>query len=541
MRTPARASRLLVQLLLAVGLAAPAAADSREDDLLARGAVVGRAANGERGLNASEVVTLEDGETAGRAIFKPQDGTPRPTVLALQARVARTSFPRREAAASALAIALGVPYVPRTIERAIDGRTGSLQLWVEDARRAGDAAAPGRQLDRRAAEMVRVFDYLIGSSDRTVRNLMVRQVGSTWLPVAIDNSNSFPRAPTPRFRWPHAWVASHTGPLLPETRAFIDRIDPAAVAAILRDAGIERDAVIHVLYRLARLKRDPAFLEVPSGRSAALRMQARITRAGLSPWQGLARAERDRLDGLVLDAYGPAPGKLGIIASAGLNAGIPGTGPNLSSEGGFSWLANPASGRRRLILFGSGGGSILFWGRKLVSSTLRLKPTVERKVAAAGLSVARNHPIFGDRVAISPLPFFSLYASRSGGLGFSLDLPPIVSVFGLPFPVARSVFSIYVAHPRLTRVSNRVLDWTDRLEARARKKLAPLARKLAPVKAKLSRLGGRTAPLVRTAAHQGARRLRGTWRRSSRMRASTAGSVRRRAVGPPSQRSRVPR
>jgi hypothetical protein len=290
-RPLSRVSRLLVPLCLAAGLAVPARAGGEADGhLLERGAIVERTPNGKQGLNASEVVTLQDGQITGRAIFKPRDGSPRPTVLAAQARVSRTSFPRREAAASALAIALGVPYVPRTIEREVGGRPGSLQVWVEDAERAGDAAAPGRQLDRRAAEMVRVFDYLIGSSDRTERNLMVRGSGATWLPVAIDNSNSFPRMPTPRFRWPHAWVASHTGPLLPETRAFIAAIDPARVAAILRDAGIERDAAIHVLRRLARLGRDPAFLEVPSGPGAALRMQARITRAGLSPWQGLARA-----------------------------------------------------------------------------------------------------------------------------------------------------------------------------------------------------------------------------------------------------------
>ncbi len=543
MRPPSRARRLLVPLLFAVGLAAPARAGGNEDRLLERGAVVDRTPNGKQGLNASEVVTLQVGKATARAIFKPEDGSPRPTVLAVQAGVARKSFPRREAAASALALALGVPYVPRTIERTIDGRTGSLQLWVEDAEQAGDAAAPGRQLDRRAAEMVRAFDYLIGSSDRTVRNMMVRASGSSWLPVAIDNSNSFPRAPTPRFRWPHAWVASHTGPLLPETRAFIDRIDPAEVTAILRDAGIERDAAIHVLRRLARLKRDPAFLEVPTGPGAALRMQARITRAGLSPWQGLARAERDALDAVVLDSYGPARGKLGIIASAGLNAGIPGTGPNLSSEGGFSWLMNPASGRRRFILYGSGGGSILFWGRKLVSSTLGLKPTVERKVAVAGLSIARNHPIFGDRVAISPLPFFSLYASRTGGLGFSIDLPPFVSVFGLPFPVARSVFSFYVAHPRLSRTSNRILDWTDRQAARAKRKLAPLRARYEPaVKAAIEPAAAALAR-VKHPLDQGAKRLRGMWRRSSRKRVSIAPSRARRpsSIGRPSHRSRVPK
>ena len=494
MRTPSRAALLVVPLCLLAGLGRPARAGSDQDlDLLERGTVVARVANGEAGLNASEIVTLQGGAAVGRAIFKPVGGTPRPTALSILARVGRSSFARREAAASRLAVALGVPYVPRTIERTIGGRRGSLQLWVEKAGRARDLAAPDRELDRSAAEMVRVFDYLIGSSDRGGNNLMVRRSGETWLPIAIDNSNSFPRAPLPRFRWPHAWVKGQTGPLLPETRAFIDRIDPAEVAGILQGAGIERDAAVHVLRRLARMKRDASFLEVPSGRAGALRMQLRITRTGLSRSQGLARAERDALDALVVDAYGPAPQKLGIIASAGIHGGIPGTGPNLGSEAGFAWRSDPASGRRKLILYGSGGGSILFWGRKAVSSTLQLKPQIERKIAAAGLTVARNHPIFGDRIAISP-PLMSIYASRSGGLGLSVDVPPLFSVFGLGFPIVRNEFSLYISHPRLSRVSNRVLDTTDRLAARARKKLAPLKRKLAPIRRKLTPVVARFRP-----------------------------------------------
>ena len=510
MRTLSRARLVVLPLCLIAGLARPALAGEPEA-LLERGRVVGREANGEAGLNASEIVTLRHGAVTGRAIFKPVGGTPRPTALSLLARVRRDSFAHREVAAFKLAVALGVPYVPPTSLRTIDGRLGSLQLWVEDAARARDQAAPDRELARHAAEMVRVFDYLIGSSDRGGKNLMVRRSGGTWLPVAIDNSNSFPRAPLPRFRWPHAWVKGQTGPLLPETRAFIDRIDPAEVAGILRGAGIERDAAVHVLRRLARMKRDPAFLEVPSGRMGALRMQLRMTWAGRSRSQRLARAEREALDAQVVAAYGPTQQKLGIIASAGIHGGIPATGPNLGTEAGFSWRTDPASGRRKLVLYGSGGGSILFWGRKAVSSTLQLKPQIERKIAAAGLTVARNHPIFGDRIAISP-PLMSIYASRSGGLGLSVDVPPLFSVFGLGFPIVRNEFSLYISHPRLSRVSGRMLDWTDRQEARARKKLAPLAKK-----------------------------LRSRWRRSAWKRASSAASLRRRSVGPPSQRSRVPK
>lgn len=488
MRTLSRALVLLVPLALFLGPGGPARAD-RDEDLLRRGAVVERTRNPKAGVNASQVVRLEEAGRAARAIFKPVDGQ-RPTLLDLLSRIGTGSFAAREAAASELAVALGVPYVPRTVVREVDGRRGSLQLWDEEAARAADLRAPGRELDRGAAEMIRVFDYLIGNSDRSGKNLMVRASGGRFLPVAIDNGNSFPRAPTPRFRWPHEWVASQTGPLLPETRAFIDRIDPAEVLVVLERSGIERDAAIHVLRRLARLQRDPSFLEVPRGRAAGLRMVTRITMAGRSGSQRISRAERDAIDALVIDRYGPAPAGTGIIASAGLHGGIPATGPNLGAEAGFSWRRDPASGRRKLILYGSGGGSILFWGRKAVSSTLRLQPTIERKIAAAGLTVARNHPIFGDRVAISP-PLMSIYASRSGGLGLSVDVPPLVSVFGLGFPIVRSEFSFYISNPKLARISNRILDTTDRLAARARHKLDPLRRRLAPVSARLRAASGR--------------------------------------------------
>lgn len=479
-----RILRLLFPLALVAGAASAARAGSAEnDDLLARGEVVERARNRAAGVNASEVVTLRLGARQGRAIFKPAGGQ-RVTALGLAARVRRRAFPTREAAASDLAIALGVPYVPRTVEREIGGRRGSLQLWVDDAHRARDHAGPGRTLDREAAEMVRVFDYLIGNSDRSGKNLLVRVSGSRFLPVAIDNANSFPRSPIPRFRWPTDWVAGQTGPLLPQTRGFIAGIDPSLVAGVLQRAGIERDAAVHLLRRLARLQRDASFLEVPSGRAASLRMQLRITRAGRSRSQGLPRAERDAADAQVIAAYGPAPVKGGIVASTGLSAGIPGTGPNFSGDAGLSWRTDPASGRRKLVLWGSAGGSLLFWSRKAVSSTLEPRPQIERKVAAAGLSVARNHPLFGDRVAISP-PLLSLYAGRSGGLGLSVDVPPLVSVLGLGFPVARSNFSLYLVHPRLSPTSNRILDWTDRQAARVRKKLAPT---IAGLRARQARL-----------------------------------------------------
>jgi hypothetical protein len=157
-RTPLRSLVLFAPLCLLAGLGAPAHAD-RDDDLLRRGAVVERALNDKAGVNASEVVRLRDGSSSARGIFKPVDGQ-RYTVLDLLSRVGHGSFAAREAAASDLAIALGVPYVPRTAVREVGGRRGSLQLWVEDAQRArpGGARPPARSARCRDGSGLRLLD-----------------------------------------------------------------------------------------------------------------------------------------------------------------------------------------------------------------------------------------------------------------------------------------------------------------------------------------------------------------------------------------------
>jgi hypothetical protein len=481
--------RVVICLLFAVASVATARADSREAEILANGVLLKREKNPHAGRHASEMVEVTDGGAARWGIFKPTDGESIYTLQRIVARIPRRTFAVREAAASQLASAIGVPFVPPTVYREIDGRRGSLQLFIDDARRGQDVDA---QLDRPSAEKLRVFDFLIGNSDRTPRNLMVRRDGDSWLPVAIDNANSFPSGHPLYFQWPFDQVESHTGPLLPETRAFIASIDPELVASVLLEAGIERGATMQALRRLARLKRDTSFLEVPSRGSRRLRMtrmMVRMTAAARSRTQRLSRAERRDIDRLVQKKFGPR-NRTGIIVSTGLAAGVPGIGPNFSTEGGIAMRENPETGRRRFIGYGSGGVSFLFWGRKLVGNTLSRRPQVERKIAAAGVGVARNHPIFGDRISISP-PLISIYASRSGGLGISVDIPPLVPIFGLPYPVARSVFSLYVSNPKLAGVSNRILDRTDKLAATVNRKLAPVKRKLAPVTSRLKKVKDR--------------------------------------------------
>lgn len=313
MQTVAAMSRrggllLLLAILVASSTAWAGARGSRavmlRGDALRTGEIVGRSGNANAGAHASEILSVRRGRIQRRAVFKPSLGE-KPTLLGRLGHITPGTHVLREVATSDLAHHVGLTFVPPTVMREIEGRHGSVQMFIEEAVRATDAFQPGRSLLRRDAEKMRVFDYLIGNSDRTVRNLMVRARDRDFVPVAIDNGNAFPRGPIPHFQWPSDWVLPHRGPIMGQTRQWIDGIDAAEVAGVLADSGIEADAAVHVLRRLERLKRDPSFLEVPKGsaRVAAVRMYWRATLAGRSRTQGLERPDLARIDAIVADAY----------------------------------------------------------------------------------------------------------------------------------------------------------------------------------------------------------------------------------------------
>ncbi len=101
---------------------------------------------------------------------------------------------RFEVAAYRLDRRLGMFRVPPTIERTLDGETGSLQLWVENARTEQsrlekkldppDKVAWSRQLG-----IMSVFDALIQNLDRNQGNILIdRERFHIWL---IDHSRAF--------------------------------------------------------------------------------------------------------------------------------------------------------------------------------------------------------------------------------------------------------------------------------------------------------------------------------------------------------------
>ena len=294
---------LLVASASAWGGTRRAKKDILRGDALRTGEIVSRKGNAQAGAHPSEILSIRRGRVERQGLFKPALGEKR-TLLGVLGHIRPGTHVVREVATFDLAYQLHATFVPPTVGREIEGRHGSVQMMVK-AQRAADAYRPGRQLVRRDAERMRVFDYLIGNSDRTVRNLMVRARHRGDIPVAIDNGNAFPRGAIPHFQWPTDWIVSHKGPLRADTLQWLREIDPIMVADVLAGAGIEREATVHVLRRLERLKRDPSFLEVPKGgrRAVAIQMYVRATLAGRSRTQGLRRSQRAAIDDIVARAY----------------------------------------------------------------------------------------------------------------------------------------------------------------------------------------------------------------------------------------------
>jgi hypothetical protein len=106
---------------------------------------------------------------------------------------------KSEIAAYELDKILGMGMVPPTVERKVEGETGSAQLWVEhctllrerDTTKAPDSAAWNRQVYRH-----RIWDNLTANIDRNQGNLLMDQA---WNLILIDHSRAFTMAMTMPF------------------------------------------------------------------------------------------------------------------------------------------------------------------------------------------------------------------------------------------------------------------------------------------------------------------------------------------------------
>ncbi len=99
-------------------------------------------------------------------------------------------------AAYHVAVLLGLDSVPVSVERAHEGVPASYTWWVDDvimdeaARQEKNAEAPNARRWEHQMSTLRVFDALIGNTDRNKGNLLIDKDWTTWF---IDHSRAFRR------------------------------------------------------------------------------------------------------------------------------------------------------------------------------------------------------------------------------------------------------------------------------------------------------------------------------------------------------------
>ncbi|HVS63548.1 MAG TPA: hypothetical protein VMT85_08600 [Thermoanaerobaculia bacterium] len=174
----------------------PFASEDEILEFLEEGEIVGQKVL-TRGVNGTIKVTLERDGVLAQAAFRTVDleQRSRPGIKGPDRYLFRDHH-AFEVAAYRLSRMLGLQLVPPTVMRTIDGRSGSLQLWVENAFTEADAIlarrpvfGASRHLQR---QILKVFDALIYNFDRHQNNLLYGDDGRIW---AIDHTRSFKRLP----------------------------------------------------------------------------------------------------------------------------------------------------------------------------------------------------------------------------------------------------------------------------------------------------------------------------------------------------------
>lgn len=140
------------------------------------------------GRGAPWIVSLNDGKSALRGIFKYVD-QPRPSIIVMCYKY--------ELAAYELAKLLGLDIVPPVVEREIDKRKGSLQLFLESClsesdRRAKKIAPPDPKAFENALEELSVFENLTYCK-RSLKDILIHK--DTWRVCRVDFAEAFETIP----------------------------------------------------------------------------------------------------------------------------------------------------------------------------------------------------------------------------------------------------------------------------------------------------------------------------------------------------------
>ena len=155
------------------------------------------------GVTLPEKLTLSDGNETHHAVWKTIDELRYETTRGPRGAIQLTASDsyRYEVAAYELDKLLDLGIVPPTVERVIDGKRGSLQLWVEGAITELDRRKKGLEAEdvlawSDALSRLRLFKQLIYDSDAA--NLQNVLYDAAFHVYAIDHSRAFltfPRLP----------------------------------------------------------------------------------------------------------------------------------------------------------------------------------------------------------------------------------------------------------------------------------------------------------------------------------------------------------
>jgi hypothetical protein len=158
-------------------------------------AEVARSKTRREGVNKYKKVVLDKEGIWANSIFRWENVVRLAEVSGTTNRAGRhfrDSY-KSEMAAYEISEILGLNNVPPTINRDIEGRTGSVQLWMEnttkevDRRRKGTVPPDVTSWNRQSHDM-RVFDNLINNIDRNQNNILIDKDWNLWL---IDHTRSF--------------------------------------------------------------------------------------------------------------------------------------------------------------------------------------------------------------------------------------------------------------------------------------------------------------------------------------------------------------
>jgi hypothetical protein len=232
-----------------------------------RGASVVRSRGLGKGVSGSDQLTLSDGTATHKAVWKTINEFKR-GVTSFEGGGVMVDYEdsyRFEIAAYELDKLLGFDLVPPTVERSLNHRTGSLQLWVEGAMTEGDRkkkgiAPPDVDAWNRQIYAVRLLQQL--TFDWDAQNIQNVLFDPSFRVYAIDFSRSFAtydqlRSEKLLERFPRAPLEAMKGLDAPLLQTKIGRwVSAPQIRALLK----RRDRILAIAAKLVAEKGEAAVL-----------------------------------------------------------------------------------------------------------------------------------------------------------------------------------------------------------------------------------------------------------------------------------------